>query len=332
MSARNGLIGKIRKNAELVSDSGLLDLENKLSEYVVFYKQKTICKKISNEIGVIVQSSRELINTKIGSLQAELEEIHDLQGRSGEVIHDMKTKLKKHRKDYYKEVESFHVTRRLLSSQTKKLLGLLNITRFDKLITDTRLVMRNSWTTPGLSRGMQTFFAGTFSDLRRVEAQTKEIHTLVEKIYTHFNRVYGLPKMQPAIFSAIPFMIQYKDLYREAESFRNSPSMMMTEQHFVMKKFFITLVSRARVIFMECSRSVHNWAKAVLIPIHTQIEEHKTTINRRLGNLDRLRGNYVSLSERKDDIGKVLRDLHRQGALIDGIIANIYGTVPDKKI
>jgi hypothetical protein len=331
VSARNGLIGKIRKNAELVSDSGLPDLEKQLSEYVVFYKQKVVCEKISNEIGPVVQSSRKFIKSKIDSMQAELGEIHDLQGRSAEVIQGMKVKLKKHGEDYDKEVESFRVTRRLLSGQAKKLLGLLNITRFDKLIADTRLVMRNSWTTPGLSRGMQTFFAGTFSDLRRVEAQAAEIHTLVERIYTHFNRVYGLPKMQPTIFSARPFMIQYKNLYREAESFRNSPSMMMTEQHFVMKKFFITLVSRARVIFMECNRSVHNWAKAVLIPIYTQIEEHKTTIDRRLGNLDQLRGNYASLSERKDDIRKVLRDLHRQGALIDGIITNIYGTVPDKK-
>ena len=332
VSARNGLIGKIRKNAELVSNSGLLDLENKLSEYVVFYKQKVICEKISNEIGTIVQSSRELINIKIDSLQTELREIHDLQGRSSGVINEMTVKLRLHREDYDKEVESFRVTRRLLSGQTKKLLSLLSITRFDELITNTRRAMRNSWTTPGLRRGMQTFFGGTFSDLRRVEAQTEEIRMLVEKIYSHFHKAHGLPKMQPARFSAMPFMIQYRNLYREAESFRNSPSMMMTEQHFVMKKFFITLVSRARVIFMDCNRSVHNWAKAVLIPIHTQIEEHKTTINRRLGNLDRLRGNYVSLSERKDDIGKVLRDLHRQGALIDGIIANIYRTVPDKKI
>ena len=332
VSARNGLIGKIRKSEELVSNSGLLDLEKKLSEYVVYYKQKVICEKISNEIGTIVQSSRELINIKIDSLRTELREIHDLQGRSGEVIDDMTVKLKKQGEDYDREVESFHVTRRLLSDQTKKLLGLLSITHFDELIANTRLVMRNSWTTPGLSRGMQTFFSGTFSDLRRVEAQTEEIRTLVEKIYTRFHRVHGLPKMQPARFSAMAFMIQYRNLYREAESFRNSPSMMVTEQHFVVKKFFITMVSRARVIFMECNRSVHNWAKAVLIPIYSQIEEHKTTIDRRLGNLDRLRGNYASLGDRKGDIEKVLGDLNRQATLIDGIITNIYGTVPDKKI
>ena len=248
------------------------------------------------------------------------------------MIDDMTVKLKKQGEDYDREVESFHVTRRLLSDQTKKLLGLLSITHFDELIANTRLVMRNSWTTPGLSRGMQTFFSGTFSDLRRVEAQTEEIRTLVEKIYTRFHRVHGLPKMQPARFSAMAFMIQYRNLYREAESFRNSPSMMITEQHFVVKKFFITMVSRARVIFMECNRSVHNWAKAVLIPIYSQIEEHKTTIDRRLDNLDRLRGNHATLDERKGDIKKVLGDLNRQATLIDGIITNIYGTVPAKKV
>ncbi len=329
VSARNGLIGKIRKSEELVSNSGLLNLENKLSEYIVFYKQKTICEKIANDIGSVVESSRELLNIKIDSLQTELREINDLQHRSADVIDEVAQKLKKQREDFNKEVQSFQVTRRLLSDQAKKLLGVLNLEHFDELIARTRLAMRNSWTTPGLRRGMQTFFSGTTSDLKRVEAQTEEIRALVKKIYKRFHRIHGMPEMQPVRFSAKPFMIQYHDLYEEAESFRKSPAMIMTEQHYVMKKFFITLVSRGRVIFLDCNRSVHNWAKAVLIPIYTQIEEHKTTIDRRLGNLTRLHGNYTSLNERKGDIEKMLHDVQKQGALIDSILASIYEKQPD---
>lgn len=329
VSARNGLIGKIRKSKKLISSSGLPNLENKLSEYVVYYKQKTICEKVANEIGSVVKSSRELINIKIDSLQTELKEINDLQHRSADVIDEVMQKLKKQSEDYNKEVQSFQVTRRLLSDQAIKLLGLLDIAHFDELIARTRLAMRNSWTTPGLRRGMQTFFRGTTSDLKKVETQTEEIRTLVKNIYTRFHRIHGMPKMQPARFSAKHFMIQYNALYEEAENFRKSPAMIMTEQHYVMKKFFITLVSRGRVIFLDCNKSVHNWAKAVLIPIYTQIEEHKTAIDRRLVNLDRLRSNYASLNDRKSDIEKVLYDVQKQGALMDSILTSIYETEPD---
>jgi len=331
VSAQKGLLGKIRKNEQLVTSSGLPDLESMLSEKIVFYKQKIICDKIANEIGPVVQSSQNLIQIQIDSLRAELSEIHDLRGRSSHVISEMADKLKRQRDDYTMEVQSFHITRRMLAGQVNRLLELLSTPRFDELIANTRLTMSHSWTTPGLKRGMQTFFGGTFSDLEEVESQSEEIRRLVEKIYKRFHGVHGLPKMQPAGFSVLAYMHQYKNLYEDAENFRKSPSMMVVEQHFVINKFFITLVSRARVIFQECNRSARNWAKSVLTPIHVQIEEHKTTIDRRLDNLEKLRGNHTSLSERQDGIEQDLRSLHNQAALIESIMTNIYEPVQPVK-
>lgn len=183
--------------------------------------------------------------------------------------------------------------------------------------------MRNSWTTTGLKGGMGTFFGGTFKDLRRVEAQAEEIRTLVEKIYDKFHNDHGLPRTNPAKFSASTFMKKYQGLYTEAEAFRNSPSMLVTEQHYVTKKFFITLVSRARIIFQDCNLSSLNWAKSVLTPIYTQIQEHKIMIDRRLENLEKLRGNQSVLSERVVEIKEEMDNLSQQAALIDDILGNI---------
>ena len=323
VSAQKGLLGKIRKNDELLSKSGLPKLESKLSEDIVVHKQNLIRTKIVNEIGSLVSASHELMKNRITTLETELKEIEQMRGKSVDVIDDLAEKLRKQKEIYDKEVQSFQVTRRLLSDQVKKLLKRLSMKRYDQLIAKTRMVMRNSWTTTGLKGGMSTFFGGTFKDLKKVEEQAEEIRSLVEKIYDKFHRDHGLPRITPEKFSATTFRHKYQGLYREAEAFRNSPAMLVTEQHYVTKKFFITLVSRARIIFQDCNLSALNWAKSILTPIYTQIQEHRTMIDRRLANLEKMRGNHAVLSERVEEIEKEMKGLRAQATLIDDILGNI---------
>ncbi len=323
VSAQKGLLGKIKKNDELLSKSGLLKLEKKLSEDIVVHKQNLIRDKIMSEIGSVVSASHELVKNRIATLDTELAEIQKMRGKSVDVIDEMSEKLHRQKDVYDKEVQSFQVTRRILSSQVKRMLKRLSMSRYDQLIIKTRLAMRNSWTTTGLKGGMGTFFGGTFKDLKKVERQAEEIRSLVEKIYDKFHHDHGLPRTNPAKFSASAFMKKYQALYAEAEAFRNSPSMLVTEQHYVTKKFFITLVSRARIIFQDCNLSALNWAKAVLTPIYTQIQEHKTMIDRRLENLEKMRGNQAVLSERVAEIEEEMTSLQQQAMLIDDILGNI---------
>ena len=323
VSAQKGLLGKIKNNDELLSKSGLLKLERKLSEDIVVHKQNLIRDKIMSEIGSVVSASHELVKNRIATLNTELEEIQKMRGKSVDVVDEMARKLQLQKERYDKEVQSFQVTRRILSDQVKRMLKRLSMSRYDQLIIKTRLAMRNSWTTTGLKGGMSTFFGGTFKDLKKVEAQAEEIRALVEKIYNKFHKDHGLPRTDPAKFSASTFMRKYQGLYTEAEAFRNSPSMLVTEQHYVTKKFFITLVSRARIIFQDCNLSALNWAKSVLTPIYTQIQEHKIMIDRRLENLEKLRGNQAVLSERMAEIKEEMDSLTQQADLIDGILGNI---------
>lgn len=330
VSAQKGLLGKIRGNQRLVSMSGLPKLESKLSEDIIVYKQKLIRSRIAGEIGTVVSASQAVVYNRMKLLRMEIKELEQLQGKSNSVIEDLAHNLHKQKGLFHKEVQSFDVTRRLLASQVRSLLSQLSLSRFDQLIARTRFAMNNSWTTAGLRNGVQTFFAGTFSDLKKVERQSEEIRQLVDEIYNRFHGEHGLPKMKPAKFAASTFMRRYRLLYVEAERFRNSPAMLVTEQHFVVKKFFITLVSRARTIFQECNSSARNWAVAVLTPIYSQIQEHKIMIDRRLDNLAKLRDNHASLAQRVGNIEQDLRDLKRQVAFINDILVSIRQPAPAK--
>lgn len=323
VSAQKGLLAKIRKDAELIQRSGLPSLELKLSEDIVTYKRKLIRDKVVSEIGTLVESSRQLMSSRIAELTTELDEIHQLRGKSQDVINDIVEKLHKHKDSYQKEVQTFHVTRRMLAEQVKAMLTELSMSRFDALVRDTRQTMSDSWTTQGLRDAMGTFFAGTSKHMSRVQDHANKIYDLAAQIYKQFHETHNLPRMQPAKFSVDIYVQQFNQFLEDAERFRNSPSMLMTEQHFVIKKFFITQVSRTRIVFEECNRATRTWTKAVLTPIYTQIQEHEVMINRRLENLGKLKGNHASLGERIEVRENELAALKRKYAMIEEILQNL---------
>ncbi len=323
VSAQKGLLGKVKQDPGLIARAGLARLEQKLSTDIVAAKQALIREKVTQEIGDMIQATRSVIASRLAAARKELDEIRGLQGKSAEVLNEMAERLRHQKRVYDQEVESFEVTRKMLSEQIRTLLSHMSMTSFDKLISETRQGMKESWTTAGLRRGMEIFFKGAASRMEKVNRETRQIRSLVESVYDKFHRDHGLAKMRPAAFSVLTFRSEMQRLYSEAEQFRNSPAMVMTEQHFVIKKFFITLVSRAREVFHECNRSTKAWAKFILTPIYTQIQEHKIMIDRRLENLEKIQRNHSQLAERVKELEALTAELEAQQQATERMLAQL---------
>jgi septal ring factor EnvC (AmiA/AmiB activator) len=113
------------------------------------------------------------------------------------------------------------------------------------------------------------------------------------------------------------------ELYQEAEAFRNSPVTTMTEQNFVVKKFFISLVSHARNIFFKARQDAEKWSKAVMTPLVRQIKEHKEQMEKRLENLRKINESRDTLDTRIKELESTSATAKKQLAEIRGILAVI---------
>ncbi|NOZ11366.1 MAG: GTPase [Gammaproteobacteria bacterium] len=323
VSAQKGLLSKIKSDPKLLKRSGLRLLEEKISTDIVAAKQGMIREKVTTEIGDMIQATAAIIQSRLATTTKELQEIQGLCGKSAAVLDDIANRLREQKRIYDEEVESFEITRRMLSTQIRTLLSHMSMTSFDKLIAESRKEMKGSWTTAGLRTSMVIFFEGAGKRMERVNTETRQIKELVESIYTKFHADHGLAKIKPASFSVLSFRSDMQRLQAEADNFRNSTSMMMTEQHFVIKKFFITLVSRARELFYDCNRSTKSWAKFILTPIYTQIQEHKIMIDRRLENLEKIQNNHTSLATRIQELEAQTSELKAQEATIHKMMSHL---------
>ena len=94
------------------------------------------------------------------------------------------------------------------------------------------------------------------------------------------------------------YKVELEMLYQEAEIFRKSPVTAMTEKHFVVKRFFVAMVSRARDIFFQSRQEVDSWLKTALEPLIFQIREHKDQMEQRLHDLKKISGSRDTLDTR----------------------------------
>lgn len=328
VSAQKGLVGKIKADHALLEKSGLLALEIKLSDDIIPSKQQLMRDKVIREIGGMIENTEAVVDTRLSATDTQLNEIKQLGGKSLDVIQAMATRLRQEKDAYDKKLDSFQATRAVLTEQTHIMLDHLSMKSFDGLINQTRQDMKGAWTTAGLRDGMATFFKGATETMEKVNKQGRQIKGLVDAIYQKFHAEHGLTKIKPMSFSLDSYTIELQRLYEEAEAFRNSPIMVLTEEHFVISRFFITLVSRAREIFAGCNKDATTWSKSIMMPVLTQIREHKNLLEKRLDNLKKVQENLSSMGERVNELEIARQELLKQQLVIQTMLEKINQPLP----
>ena len=102
----------------------------------------------------------------------------------------------------------------------------------------------------------------------------------------------------------------------------------MTEQSFVVKKFFVSMVSHARNIFFRANEDAENWAKTVLLPLAKRIKERKSQLEKRIENLQKVKSSREKIGENIQRLEKETSELDSQLESINNILEVIHSPLP----
>lgn len=326
VSAQKGLVAKVRNDRLLLNRSGLPKLEEKLSVDLIDKKQSLIQKKVQRELGVMVKSTNDVYLSRLDALVKEHNEILSLQGKSKTILVALGEQLQSQSKQLSLAMDDYHKTVRIMNDQAKRLRQHLSSKNIDFMIGASRVSMQETWNTFGLRRGMANFFDQAENRLSEVNSGAVKLSGLVDRIYKEFKTRHNLEMNVPPEFDINPFIEDFMHLRMDGEQFRDSMMLVVTEQHFVIKRFFITMASRARRILDETNYALRAWSKATLQPISLQIEEHKEQIGRRLSNIEKLKTNHSNLEQRVATIEEDIAELRDKTMTLQRILARIQNT------
>jgi hypothetical protein len=175
---------------------------------------------------------------------------------------------------------------------------------------------------------MEMFFDGARDTMEQVSSHAEQTRMLIRATYKKFHAEHGLPQMTPKQFSVAGFATELERLYQEAEAVRRSPVTAVTEQSFVIKRFFISLVSHTRSLFFKANQDANTWLKEVMNPLVRQIKEHKITIEKRLETLRRISESRDTLESRIKELDAKLRETIIQLDALQAIQHTIGAPLP----
>ncbi|NOZ36886.1 MAG: hypothetical protein GXP11_02245 [Gammaproteobacteria bacterium] len=176
----------------------------------------------------------------------------------------------------------------------------------------TRKDMAGTWTTIGLKSNMKEFFDMITDSIGLAVKQTDQVNMLIQTIYQQFQNQHGLANTRPRLFSLAKYKRDLERLYHEAEAYRKSPVTTMTEQSFVVKKFFISMVSHARNTFFQAHQDASSWGKAAMSPLVARIKDHKSQMEKRLDSLRKINESRDTLKSKISELEEAANKLDNQ--------------------
>lgn len=298
LSAQKALIARIRGDKELLARSRVAVLERLLAEEIIPSKQQILRAAVSREIGGMVETSLQSVIAQLAATRTELQEMAKLSGKNRDLAKVLLAKLEQDKAAYLKRMESFRHSYGTVLKQGHVLLETLSEDRLNDVMTRSQEAIEGSWTTAGLMGSMQALFDTFSRQAEKILNFAGETRNYVDGVYTEFHTMYKFPKMLPPALNLERHILRMHALQQSTERFCKDPVNVMTEKHFLVRRFYGGLVAHARDLFGDLRRELDSWIKAALMPLSMQLKEHQKLLERRVENLRKIAGDINTLQER----------------------------------
>lgn len=328
ISAQKGLIGRVRNDARLVKNSNLVAMENILANEILPQKELLVRNTLINDINEMMQSSKSILLSEFNDKKKSIVNLSGLSGKNEDVIQHLLEKTREEQSIYHRNAESLQASRKILLGQQHRLKSIIDLDRLDQQVNKARTSMKGSWTTNGMKSSMKTLFNGISGTMTEAAKQTELTNRLVKSIYNRFQNENSETDIKPKLFSIASYQKEIEMLYEDAEEYRTSVYSTMTEQSFVIKKFFISLVSRARNIYYQLNKDADDWGKRVLTPLIRQVKAHKKELQARLEQLKKAGKSRDTIAERVSVMKKEAKVLQKHLVDVNTMLTTINSPMP----
>ncbi len=327
VSAKQGLIGRVKNDPELFQRSGIDQLERLIIERILAHKEELITKSLINDLLGMLQSSQAVIQQQ---LHAMYEEQQAYSGRTPDKarLKQLAEKTQTDYEFYHKKLIILRSSRRLVEAQGETLQGLVAANHFEAQVDRVRSSMSKSWTTVGMNRAMDQFFDGLEGDLSHLLTESRLAERMVSAIYRRYSDDSGARHLEPTHLRAGRYIIAIRQLRKKAERFRANPRNLLTEQSALVRRFSNLMINEVRNFYALAQSDVERWPRQALLPVMQYSLEQKQLLQRQIQRLRELAHHDNHGRTEQQRIQSAIADLQWQLELADTMHQHIRKPAP----
>jgi predicted GTPase len=327
LSAKQGLLARVRKDNELFGRSNIGQLEQLIIQRILVHKEQLITQNLINDLLGMLQNSQAAMQYRLESLEEERQACAGATMDKA-ALGRLAERAQNDYDFYYKKLITLRSSRRLMDSQGEMLKKLVAEDRFENHAAKVRHMMSKSWTTAGMNRAMDHFFELLESDLTNLLAEGRLAEKMVGAIYRRYNEDTRARHLEPIPLRAGRHVIAIRELRKKAKRFRISPKNLLTEQSLLVRRFFNVMVGEARTLHGRVRKDVERWPQEALLPIMQYSMEQKQLLEHQIRRLrDMVRSDRDSRAERQR-LDNAIVDLRKQLELADAMMRQIRKPAP----
>lgn len=285
VSAQKALLARVRSDAALEARSGIRGLEKHIGDCVMHDRIRLIQAEHARIVTQAFDALEISIRSRLKHNGRQRRELLELAGRSAAAINQMLERVQRDHERYQTNLEVYRRGQDKFGRQTTRLLEALNGTSLEERLSEIHRTMTGAWTTIGLRDAMDGLFAEINSRIDVAGSQTQQMRRQLRRVHRHFEQEHAFTLPPPPMFSIVHYQVELSLLEQEAEQFRNSARTTLMEQHFVTRRYFNTIVSRARRVIRDAHDEAQRWTQSVMEPLTAEVEAYRESLARQIDDL-----------------------------------------------
>ena len=297
-SAQKALLARMQQDPDLERRSGIASLARHLGEAMVRNRMQLIREEHTFMVREAIEALEAIIRARLERNEYQRHNLLDLAGQSDTAIGRMLAATQRDSEHYQSSVDAYNHSLAAFRQHARTLSAALNVGSLENTLNDIRKTMTGAWTTYGLKEAM----AGLFNDINsRIEVagnQAQSMRKVLRTVHRRFQSEHHFKLSAPPAFSIVRHQVALSLLDQEAETFRNSPRTTLMEQHFVTKRYFATIVTRALRIIQATHDDAGHWSDTALLPLAMEVKEHRNTLAQQIVDLRRARESRRTIQQR----------------------------------
>ena len=312
VSAHKALVGRIQGDMDLFERSRLGALEAALLHGLIPQKKAILGSALRDDLAALEAAQASALAARARGLVEQLQELKSLRGKNQNVLAHMMRRIEAERKDFDAGLLRLQEARMRFAGLSTELYSTLDMDAVARQAESVRLALQASRFATGMRAPVRAFFENARVSLESSGEQVAEIGTLMETLLRGFAAEHGLTLPPPLPLSLARYVEEIAAVETLYVKQFGTATLFMTSRSTLLERFFDSIVSSVRRTFRAANADVEAWLKVLMVPLETQIRQHKEQLRHRLSSIQRIHDATDSLEQKIAAFESNQQELERQ--------------------
>lgn len=330
LSARQGLLARIRGDDALLARSRFAELEQLLGERLVNDRARLIDEQVVAPLREMLQASQALLRQRLERVHQQQRELAAREVDQEALLTELNERARAEHAAHHKQQLALRGQQNLLRRQAERLRQIIAPERQELHLQAVRQRLLGSWTTLGINQGIVRFFEMLEADLQHLGNEAALADRTVAAIYRRHNEANPLDAMDPPVLDLGPFRQQLARLRQHADRFRLQPSTLLSEQHALARRFLATLAQSALELHGRLRLAIEHWENEALLPLQQLHQQQRQLLDQQVLELRTLAQAGLRDRTRHQLLGRYAEQLQHQRAEVGSLLRRLQQCQPPR--